>query len=440
MVMHPEMAATGIVLCAGASFFFALAESALFSLGKWRVEQLAQSEPGRGRKVRELLSDPQSLLATLVLGNTLANAGLIALCFWFGLSGRWPMGWMIAGSFALMLIGCEVVPKTLAVRAAERWALRVANIVVFVQRATEWPQRFAGRLNRFIARWMVPRGWQPQTTLSDEEYFELFDLAHRQGALGRSEKEMLERILKLDQRTVRDAMKPRARMACIPDDLSVEEMVAAAREHRHQRLPMYDESPDTIVGVLNTRTLLLDPQANFEDAIEFPSFVPETMNLLKLFSSFQRQGRGLAVVLDEFGGTAGLITMEDILEEIIGELRTEGERREFLLARLTAESWRVSGTMRLDEFRREYPALGEGHGAETLGGLLVHQLAIVPARGESAVVDGLKLTATEVTERRVKELAIEVLKKRRTASDLWLGRTATDADSAADAGPAHPLP
>src|SRR3981081_3617311 len=114
-------------------------------------------------------------------------------------------------------------------------------------------------------------------------------------------------------------MKPRAQMACKSDELSIEEMIEAARKHRHRRLPIYDETPDTIVGILNTRALLLDPQIDLADAIEFPSFVPETMNLLQLLKSLQRQQRGLAIVLDEFGGTAGIVTMEDILEEMIGE-------------------------------------------------------------------------------------------------------------------------
>src|SRR5207249_4101903 len=128
----------------------------------------------------------------------------------------------------------------------------------------------------------------------------------------------------------KEVMKPRSQMAAIPDDLSIEEMLAAARKYRHRRLPIYDETPDTIVGILNTRALLLDPQIDLADAIEFPSFMPETMNLLQLLKSLQRQQRGLAIVLDEFGGTAGIVTMEDILEEMIGKVRADTEGDEFV--------------------------------------------------------------------------------------------------------------
>ena len=144
-------------------------------------------------------------------------------------------------------------------------------------------------------------------------------MAYRQGTLAESEKEIILQIISLDQRMARDVMRPRAGMACISDDATVEEMIAAAKKFRHRRLPIYDETPDTIVGILNTRALLLDPQIDLADAIEFPSFVPETMNLLQLFHSLQKQQRGLAIVLDEFGGTAGIVTMEDILGELVGQ-------------------------------------------------------------------------------------------------------------------------
>jgi putative hemolysin len=205
-------------------------------------------------------------------------------------------------------------------------------------------------------------------------------------------------------------MTPRSRVACISDDLSIEEMTAAARKHRHGRLPIYDETPDTIVGVLNTRALLLDPQIDLADAIEFPSFVPASMNLLKLLQSLQRQRRGMAIVLDEFGGTAGLVTTEDIVAEIVGKLRAEQRSEGFVLERAGTNRWRVNGTTRLEDFRREYPALGEVDDVETMGGLLVNLLNVVPSAGESAVFRGLKLTAQVVDDRRVRELIVEVAK------------------------------
>jgi len=235
-------------------------------------------------------------------------------------------------------------------------------------------------------------------------------MAFQQGALAQSEKEIILQVIRLDRRTAREVMKPRSRMAAISDDCSIEEMLAAARRYKHRRLPIHDETTDTIVGVLNTRALLLDPQIDLADAIELPSFVPETMNLLQLFKSLQRQQRGLAIVLDEFGGTAGIVTMEDILEEVIGKIQGEAEAEGFVMEKLEPGRWRVAGTLRLEDFRREYPALGDVPEVETMGGLLTSLLDVVPAKGEAAVFRGLKLTAQAAEERRVREVLVEVAK------------------------------
>jgi magnesium and cobalt transporter len=205
-------------------------------------------------------------------------------------------------------------------------------------------------------------------------------------------------------------MRPRAGMACISDDAPVGEMIAAAKRFKHRRLPIYDETPDTIVGILNTRALLLDPKIDLADAIEFPSFVPETMNLLYLFKSLQKQQRGLAVVLDEFGDTAGLVTMEDILGQLVGKIHTETPTEGFVMEKLAPDRWRVSGTMRLDDFRREFPPLGDVDEAETMGGLLAHLLGVVPSAGESATFRGLTLTAEAADERRVRKLMVQRVK------------------------------
>jgi len=399
----------GVLVFAGASFFFALAESALLALGKWRAQQIA-SQPG-GAIVLRLLEQPTELLATIVLGNTAANAAIVALTLWPVLLGHWPVELTLPSVAIFILVGCEVLPKTLAVRAPELWALQVARPMLVVRETTGWLQRLFQRLNEGLLRMLVGRVARPQAAVADEEYQELVELAFQQGTLAKSEKELILQIVSLDRKTVKDVMKPRSQMAAISDELSVEEMIEAAKKFKHRRLPIYDETPDTIVGVLNTRALLLDPNVDLAEAIEFPSFVPVSMNLLQLLKSLQRQQRGLAIAVDEFGGTAGLVTLEDILEEVVGHIRREDERAGFVAEKLSEGRWRVSGAMRLDDFRREYPELGDVPDVDTMGGLLVSVAEVVPATGEAVFFRGLKLTAQVVDERRVRELLVEVRRK-----------------------------
>ncbi len=410
MASGPLAAVAVVLIFAGASFFFALAETALFSLSKWQVRQLAEREPRTGGIVAGLLAEPQDLLATMVLGNTFASAGMLAVALWMAIHGRWPLAGTVLALLALILIGCEVLPKTLAVRRPERWSIRVAGLLAWVVRLSLPLCRVAQRVNGGILQGLTPRPGQPRFTPTDADYQELLEMAYQQGTLAQAEKEIILQIISLDRRTAREVMRPRSQMAAISDDCSIEEMVAAARKHKHRRLPIYDETPDTIVGVLNTRALLLDPQIDLADAIEFPSFVPETMNLLQLLKSLQRQQRGLAIVLDEFGGTAGVVTMEDILGELVGGIRSEHRVEKFVMEKLGPGQWRVSGTMRLEDFGREYPELGDVPEVETMGGLLASLRDVVPAPGDSALFRGLKLTVQAADERRVREVLVETVK------------------------------
>ncbi|MFO1477112.1 MAG: hemolysin family protein [Verrucomicrobiota bacterium] len=410
--MEPAaIAAVAVVLVsAAASFFFALAETALFSLGKWQVRQLAEREPRAGATLARLLSDPQDLLATMVLGNTFAVAAMLLTSFWMVVRGHWQAGPTLAGLVVTTLFLCEVLPKTLAVRRPEQWATRVAGPLLVLDKLAMVVRLAAQKINAAVLAVLTPPAAKPQPGVADEEYQELLELAFQQGALAQSEKEIILQIISLDRRTAKEVMQPRSQMACISDDLSVEDMMAAARRYRHQRLPIYDETPDTIVGMLNTRALLLDPNIDLADAIEFPSFVPETMNLLQLLKSLQRQQRGMAVVLDEYGGTAGLVTIQDILQELVGKIYAEEGGEGFVMERLEPGRWRVNGTMRLDDFRREYPPLGEVTEVETMGGLVAHLLEVVPARGETVIFRGLRLTAQQADERRVREVLVEQVK------------------------------
>jgi len=193
------------------------------------------------------------------------HPGLLA-----GVEGDWPplVAWLVV--LAFILVGCEVLPKTLAVRTPEQWAVRVARPMLFLQGTTGWFQQLVQQFNAWLLRVLVPRATRSQTNLSDEEYQELLELAYQQGALAKSEKEIILQIISLDRYTAKDVMQPLSRMAAISDDLSIEEMLAAARKHKHRRLPVYDQTPDTIVGLLNTLALLLDPHRDLDEVIDSP--------------------------------------------------------------------------------------------------------------------------------------------------------------------------
>jgi putative hemolysin len=405
--MTPALAWSGLAIFAATGFFFAIAEAALFSLGQWRARQLASADPGRAARVAALLTRPQDLLATLALGGALAHGGLLAIGAWMALSGEWPFWTTLIGLITVILFLMEALPKTLAVRRAAQWSLRIAGPLQFLV-AVIGPVRGVGqRLVDAILR-LTLRGRPPANRgLSDAEYEELLDMAAQDGTLEKTERDLILEIIRLDTRTAKEAMTPRSQVAAVPDDMPIADMIEEARRRRHRRLLVYDESLDAIVGTLDTRKLLRNPKSELEAVLTPPAFVPETMNLLRLLTRLQNDQHGMAIVLDEFGGTDGIITVEDILEEIVGEIRSEGEKEESEAQRLGRGRWRVKGSMRLDDFREtEFAELGDVPDIETMGGLLTNLLEIVPSPGQSAQFSGLELTALACDERRVLELQV----------------------------------
>src|SRR5208282_2657708 len=214
-------AVTAILIFAGASFFFALAETALFSLSKWQARQLAERHPRAGKIVARLLEHPQDLLATLALGNTFANAAMLAVALRMVFNAHWALALTMITLLVFVLMVCEVFPKTLAVRRPERWALRVGWLLLIFQKSSTPVYRAAQWLNAAFLKISVLPAAALAPALSDAEYHELLDMAHRQGTLAESEKEIILQIISLDQRTARDVMRPRTGMACISDDATV---------------------------------------------------------------------------------------------------------------------------------------------------------------------------------------------------------------------------
>lgn len=411
----PTWIALGVLACGGVSFFFSLSETALFTLAQWQVRQLTEKEPGRGGVLADLLAHPQDVLAAIVLGNVFSSAGVVGGAVWLVLNANWP-GWLVVPAALVFLLGVtEVLPKTLAARVPETWALRVAHPLRWFRQLSK-PIRWIGQqASEFLVNRAMPKSLRPVTGAADEDYAELVELACKQGALGRGQKDIILQILALDRRTAKDVMRPRAQMDALSDELTLEEMAAAARRLKHRRLPLYDASPDTIAGILNAQKLLLDPQADLSEVFEFPSFVPESTNLLQLFKRLQRQRRGVAIVVDEYGSTAGLVTIEDILGSMIGHIRGEGEPEGFIIEKLAEGRWRVNGTMRLEDFRREFPDVRELPGVDTVGGLVLAVAECVPEPGQTVTFDGLRFTATVADDRRVREVQVEMLPKGGTA-------------------------
>ena len=388
------------------SFTLGAAESALFSLKSWQIKRLVKKS---GNVYLKRLGSNQELISTLTFGSTLINSCIIAISVILLIRIQ-LMYFMVFLCIIMVFISilCEILPKTLAIKSPQKWALRLAKPLYLFLRITK-PIRFLAEMINNSLKLMKPKGLISNKKTTEEEFAELIDLAYRQGVLEKSERDIMEEIIKLDKRTAEEVMKPRSEMICIEDNIRVAEMISEAKKHKFTRIPIFHDKPDNIVGILNTRQLLLKPNSDLSESIEFPSYVPATMNLMDLLKSLRMQRRGLAIVVDEFGGTAGLITIEDVLEELVGEMREEGEKTEFTIEKLNKNRWRVNGALAIEDFQTIEPRLKGLKEIDTMGGLITALKEVVPINGEAAEIDGYELKVVSGDNRRVKELVVKKL-------------------------------
>ncbi|WP_448574977.1 hemolysin family protein [Thermomicrobium sp.] len=234
--------------------------------------------------------------------------------------------------------------------------------------------------------------------------------------------ELIERVLRLDRLTARDIMVPRTDIVAVPFELSVRDAIAVARQTRHSRLPVYQGTIDRIVGIVHVRDLLrfaLEPAEGIKvgDVMREAYFIPESKRVDELLRDLQHQRVHMAIVVDEFGGTAGIVTIEDVLEEIVGEIQDEYDAEAPLVERLSADEAIVDGRISLEEIADIFGVSLEEEESSTIGGLVQAHLGRIPQPGESVRVDGLEVTVLEVTGNRVRKLAVRRVAAPVSASD-----------------------
>jgi CBS domain containing-hemolysin-like protein len=234
--------------------------------------------------------------------------------------------------------------------------------------------------------------------------------------------ELIERVLRLDRLTARDIMVPRTDIVAVPFELSVRDAIAVARQTRHSRLPVYQGTIDRIVGIVHVRDLLRFALESAEgikvgDVMREAYFIPESKRVDELLRDLQHQRVHMAIVVDEFGGTAGIVTIEDVLEEIVGEIQDEYDAEAPLVERLSADEAIVDGRISLEEIADIFGVSLEEEESSTIGGLVQAHLGRIPQPGESVRVDGPEVTVLEVAGNRVRKLSVRRVAAPVSASD-----------------------
>jgi CBS domain containing-hemolysin-like protein len=396
-----------LIFCSG---LFSGLETALFSLKSHQLRRLEEKHPSLKQFIQVFRKNPRRVLNVLLLGDALVNIPLVVLCLflvWQGpLAAHIPQ-WVVATViFAVVVLLCDLIPKLLALSAP----YRLSTLGVFTLKALMPLLDRVGHLLEQISTAMVerltPRHLQRRTRLSDEELETLVEMGEEQGTLHEAEGEMIQEIIKLGDKTAKDCMTPRVDTFTLPDDLTNEDAIAQLKQRRHRRVPVYADTPDQVVGVLDVKLFLLDPHEHYTETLLPPSFVPETMKAMDLLRGFLTHAQGLAIVVDEFGGTEGIITLSDIIEEIISDAAPLGDA-DLYIEPLEDGRFLVSGNARLDDVSEHLGFELEADGIDTIGGYIFNRLGYLPPSGARFEMPRLVVTVRRVGRKRIEEILLE---------------------------------
>src|SRR5438128_229463 len=396
-----------LILC---SALFSGLETALFSLKPHQLRRLEEHRAGLSKFIQLFRKNPRHVLNMLLLGDGLVKVPLVILCLFFlwrgPFAGRIPQWLATIVIFAIVVLLCDLIPKLLALSAP----YRLSTIGAFTLQASMPLLDRVGRTletaSTVIVDLLTPPRLRTRTRLSDEELETLVEIGEEEGALREAEGEMIQEIIKLGDKTAKDCMTPRVDTFALPDNLTNEEAIVQLKERRHRRVPVYVDSPDQILGIIDVKLLLLDPSEHYTEKLIAPSFVPETMPALELLKRFLTHPQGMAVVVDEFGGTEGIITRDDIVEEILSDALPRDDVALYIEP-LGTGRFLVSGNARLDDLSEHLGFQIDADGIDTIGGLVFTRLGYLPPSGTKLEIPRLAIPVRRSGRKRIEEVLLE---------------------------------
>ncbi len=422
----------GLVLVLGSSFFSGT-ETALTALGEARARQLVETGGRRARLLRLWVDHPERVLSTLLVGNTVVNiaAGALAgdiassAAAAHGVRATTALAVAAAVTTMVVLFFGEILPKTLSKRHPVQVALASIPLVHPLYWLL-WPVSTAATRSVAVVLRLVGVRVEPAPLVTGAEIEYLIEMGTREGVLDKVKEELLNSVLEFADRVVKEIMVPRTRMAAIDRDAPPEEVVRVVTENPYSRMPVFQDTVDNVVGILLVRDVVQELKKGPVSAIPLdrylkpPFFVPEQMKISRLLKEMQRRKTHLAVVVDEFGGTSGLVTLEDVLEEIVGEIQDEGDAEPAPVKALGDGLFLADATIPLRDLEEYLNAQGDGGASEpvrfpeegdyeTLGGFVIASAGRVPPVGAAVDWNGLTLTVRAGDERRV--IRVEIARK-----------------------------
>ena len=404
-----------LVVCLIFSASFSGSETAFISLQKFRLEYLVNTKVKNAANVSRMVEKPEKFLSTVLFGNTLVNAAAAALAtslsvYWWGDSG------IVIATIVLtviLLIFCEVSPKTVAARHSEKLSLLLYRPLRFISwlftpfvYALSW---ISSGFTRIVGGTPVPR-----SIISDEEIRTMISVGRQEGTVEEAEAKLLHKVFDFGDRPVHEVMVPRLEVVALQEGSIIADFMKLYTESPISRFLVYKDNMDNVAGVLSVKDVLMarakgeiTNESTIDDLVRPAYFTPETKRINELFFEMRDNGYRMAVIVDEYGGTAGIVSLSRLVEEIVGEVGDElaGVEKDYEI--INEHTFQIDGSMHIDEANEEMELdLPKGEDYETVAGLILQLLGHIPRRNEQLRYKGLKIVITEMKGQKIEQILL----------------------------------
>lgn len=395
------------------SAFFSSAETSMTSVNKIKILSLAEQGNKKARTLLKILEDSGRMLSTVLIGNNIVNltASALATSLSIRIWGSTAVGLATGVLTLLILIFGEISPKTLATIHSEKLALNYAGTIIFLMRILTPVIFLINNLSLLFLRLMRVDPSAKMNTMTEHELRTILDVSHEDGVIESEERQMIYNVFDFGDSLAKDIMVPRVDMVFVNVNSTYQEVITIFKEEKFTRLPVYEGTTDNVIGVIIIKDLIfydVSREFNIRDIMREPHFTYEYKKTSELMLEMRQDFINFTIVLDEYGATAGLVTLEDLLEEIVGEIRDEYDKdEEDLIRQINDREFIVEGSMKLDDLNDALNLDLESEDYDSIGGYIIERLDHLPGTGESVVSDNeIKLVVDAVEKNRIDKVHI----------------------------------
>lgn len=404
-----------LVVLLALSAFFSSSETALTTVNKIRMRTLADAGDKRAAYVLRVIENPGKMLSAILIGNNVVNlyASSLSTVLATEIWGNEIVGLATGVLTLLILIFGEITPKTMATIRAEALALRVSAIIYVLMFLLTPVIAFVNYLSFLVLRLLRIDPKKRGESITEDELRTIVEVSHEEGVIETEEKKMINNVFDFGDAVARDVMVPRIDMSFVDVNATYDELMDIFRAEKYTRFPVYEETTDNVIGVLNIKDVFLrggEDDFSVRHYLRQPLYTYEFKKVSELMMEMRQTDINIIIVLDEYGATAGLITQEDILEEIVGEIRDEydGDEEESV-RQISPREYVVEGSMKLDDLNDRLELHLESEDYDSIGGIIIGLLDHLPEEGEDVVVDNVRLVVEHVEKNRIDKIHLYIL-------------------------------